>query len=435
ITEKTPKCYAITHKRDTPCGGTEHNCPLEIVKSTGKATVVEHIHFDRNGNANVYEVHGHPIFDDNGNVIQMIEYSIEITDRKKLERSLIQRTVELNSLIERSPSPIAIYTGSGELIETNRQWKGFFSIAGTRIFDKNILENEYLINNGHLHQIRKIMSGGGKIKTEPILLKLESKIVVFNIYSTENEYGKVDRIVCLIEDRSDEVKRAEIKNELKVQKKLSAAVIDILESERMRVSKELHDQIGQKLLLAKLELEMIEEIPNDEKFNLKKVKDQLLEVSKDIKSVIYSLHPAELETYGLIDAVDLMLKKFADLSKIKVNFNCVGKYFRANKKIELNIYRIIQEAFNNISKHSFAKNIEVELQFTNDLISVNIKDDGVGFSVRSLENKKLNNGSGYGLISMKERTYISGGEFSIHSEPGNGTNIQIKIPLNVISHE
>lgn len=83
-------CYAMTHHRASPCTEPEHTCPLAVVKCTGKPVTVEHIHYDADGNARDYEVHGYPIFDDHGKVIQMVEYSIDITERKRLEKALVE---------------------------------------------------------------------------------------------------------------------------------------------------------------------------------------------------------------------------------------------------------------------------------------------------------------------------------------------------------
>jgi PAS domain-containing protein len=101
ISNANPKCYAVTHRRDKPCGGEEHKCPLQIVKRTKRATTLEHAHFDKHGNERMFEVHGHPIFDEDGNVIQMIEYTIDITERKKLEKQLadsLEKEKELSDL-------------------------------------------------------------------------------------------------------------------------------------------------------------------------------------------------------------------------------------------------------------------------------------------------------------------------------------------------
>jgi hypothetical protein len=83
-------CYAVTHHRDTPCGGAEHPCTIEEVKRTGRAVTLEHTHFDKDNNRRDVEVHGYPIFDREGKIVQVIEYTIDITERKKLERQLFE---------------------------------------------------------------------------------------------------------------------------------------------------------------------------------------------------------------------------------------------------------------------------------------------------------------------------------------------------------
>jgi signal transduction histidine kinase len=128
ISNANPKCYAVTHRRDKPCGGGEHKCPLQIVKKTKKATTLEHTHYDKQGNERVFEVHGHPIFDEDENVIQMIEYTIDITERKKLERQLadsLEKEKELSDLKSRFISttshefrtPLTSILGTSELLE------------------------------------------------------------------------------------------------------------------------------------------------------------------------------------------------------------------------------------------------------------------------------------------------------------------------------
>jgi len=93
-------CYELTHHRDTPCDGQDHPCPLQEVLKTGKPCILDHVHFDKDGNEIFVEVHGYPICDDEGRVIQMIEYSLDITDKKNAEHALQKANEELEARVE-----------------------------------------------------------------------------------------------------------------------------------------------------------------------------------------------------------------------------------------------------------------------------------------------------------------------------------------------
>ena len=100
LSEESPTCYALTHGRSEPCRKDDHPCPIEEIKVTGRPTTVEHIHLDKNGNKRIIEIDAFPIFDKEGNLSQIIEYSIDITERKKAEAELIKHREQLEDLVK-----------------------------------------------------------------------------------------------------------------------------------------------------------------------------------------------------------------------------------------------------------------------------------------------------------------------------------------------
>ncbi|MFH0825680.1 MAG: response regulator [Pseudomonadota bacterium] len=114
-------CYALTHGRDTPCESNDLACPLEQVKKTGRPATVEHVHHDAAGNSRVVEVHAYPIFDGDGNVAKVIEYALDITDRKAAENKLTELLETSSHIVRNMPSGLLIfqYQAPGELFLVN----------------------------------------------------------------------------------------------------------------------------------------------------------------------------------------------------------------------------------------------------------------------------------------------------------------------------
>lgn len=143
IDSKSIKCHSLTHKSDSPCQSSKHPCPLEIVKETKKTTTVEHIHFDEHGNPRDIEVHGYPIFDNDNNVVQMIEYSLDITERKLAENKL-KSSEDLFSLFMHH-SPIYTYikevsSTESRVIQASENFIEMIGISGTNMIGKKMEE-------------------------------------------------------------------------------------------------------------------------------------------------------------------------------------------------------------------------------------------------------------------------------------------------------
>ncbi len=112
-------CHTISHQSDTPCNSGEHPCPIEIIKKTKEPVILEHIHYNQEGNPSNVEVHAYPVFDSEGNICQIIEYSIDITARKRAEMALLESEKKYRMVLEANPDPIVVYDMEGKVAYLN----------------------------------------------------------------------------------------------------------------------------------------------------------------------------------------------------------------------------------------------------------------------------------------------------------------------------
>lgn len=136
-------CYSLTHNRKQPCRGKSHICPLKEVKRTKKPVTVEHIHYDKDGEPRYFEIHRFPIFDEAGNVVQMIEYSLDITDRKRVEEALLESEAKWRSLTEYSPDYIMLLNRHAKILFINHTVAGLSreEVIGTSFYDYALPEH------------------------------------------------------------------------------------------------------------------------------------------------------------------------------------------------------------------------------------------------------------------------------------------------------
>ncbi len=210
-------------------------------------------------------------------------------------------------------------------------------------------------------------------------------------------------------------------------KYLSSSLQDKLEGEKRRIAGGLHDSIGQNLLLMKLELQSLSDtIPLQDNNDIKKIIESLEKTIADLKVIILDLKPRILEEMGLIPALRTLCHRISAETGINGTVDVSGMEQRLDGKTEITIYRIIQEALNNIIKHSGASEFNIQLINTERLIRLMISDDGKGIAEKDRKNTK-----GLGLMNMRERIETMKGSFKIDSEIGRGTLLIFEIPKEI----
>jgi len=211
-------------------------------------------------------------------------------------------------------------------------------------------------------------------------------------------------------------------------KHLTAKLFQSQEIACKRIARELHDETGSALIGINFNLEAAEKITPPDDLNMKNIigniKQQINHTYQEMRRISHLLHPALLTDLGLEPALDSYLNQMAKQSSLKIDFKMIGFTGRIHPDIETVLYRFSQAALSNTIKYSKATVFKLSI-IRGPLIIFIAEDDGIGFNLDEMNHKRPS----LGLLSMKERTTIMGGRFSIHSKPGSGTHIRIEIPL------
>lgn len=201
------------------------------------------------------------------------------------------------------------------------------------------------------------------------------------------------------------------------------------EEERRRISRELHDETGQALMVLRFQLEMLATSARnpEQKANIQESLDVLDRTIEGLRRIIARLSPRVLEEFGLLAAIRRHAQLLASQTRMKARVELPGEISNVDHDIEVALYRSAQEALHNIAKHSRAQNFLVRLRSARDEIHLEIEDDGVGVLVKAPDDGR------YGLTGMRERAVALGGSMTIQSRRGRGTQIRIILPFR--SHE
>ncbi len=203
------------------------------------------------------------------------------------------------------------------------------------------------------------------------------------------------------------------------------------ESERKRIAGELHDSIGQSLLVIKNRAALgIQDVSNMTKAlkQFDEISATVTDALSEVRYIAHNLHPYQLENIGLAAALRSMLTKIAESTSIKISGEIGDVDGMVLPKNEINVYRIIQEAMNNVLKHSEASEATVTVAAENSTLVITIEDNGKGFDPKA--DKKS---GGMGVKGIDERVNILNGSYAISSSPGGGTTVEVRIPVELMS--
>ena len=210
---------------------------------------------------------------------------------------------------------------------------------------------------------------------------------------------------------------------------LAGQLLTAQEEDRRRISRDLHDDINQRLAMLSMDLRRMEKDPSSDpehlRAEIRRVSEHLTTVSDDVRQMAYRFHPSILDDLGLAKAVRRLVDDFSARTGIKSTYVHKDPLTALPAEPTICLYRVAQESLSNIVRHAQASHVEIELICEDDVVSLSVRDNGVGFDAGHLAQV----GGHLGLLSMKERVRLAKGTLEVESALTLGTQIRVEIPL------
>jgi PAS domain S-box-containing protein len=238
--------------------------------------------------------------------------------------------------------------------------------------------------------------------------------------------GRMLRMIGIVADITDQKAAEEAISDV------SRKLVQAQEQERIRIARDLHDDIAQRLALCVVGLEHLQQQAPDAETELctriGELRTQLRDIANDVQAISRELHSSKLEYLGIVVASRSLCKEFSERYQVEIRFESYNMPDSMPLQSSLSLFRVLQEALHNAAKHSKGKFFDVKLWQSSEEIHLTVEDRGVGFDVDAAMK-----GRGLGLTSMRERLRLVNGELSIDSKPNRGTTVHARVPFTYSS--
>ncbi len=360
----------------------------------------------------------------------LLGISQNITGHKEAEEKL-RRNEEHLQLILNSVKDYAIFTMTkdGIIDSWNPGAENMFGYTKQEILGRpfKLIFTPEDRENSVPEQKLKNAAETGRVDSDHIQhRKNGERFMVGGVLSPIYDKDRLRGFVKVVRDQTEKIKVQKAIHE----REMLQQFVKTQEDERRRVARDLHDHLGQRLTALRLHLETIRKVCGDNGdlcIWIEKAQFVAEQLDREVDFLAWELRPAALDQLGLEAALANYVSEWSHYSGIQAEFHTAGLgKMRLKPEIEINLYRIAQEALNNIIKHAKAENVSVMLKKRDGSVVLIVEDDGVGFDSEA----KKKSIDGLGLIGMSERADYCKGKLEIESAPDKGTTLFIIIPLS-----
>jgi PAS domain S-box-containing protein len=363
-------------------------------------------------------------------------YSIihDVTDRTLAQEQLRIGEMLFRQFVFSTPAAVAMFDTGMNYLLTSKRWIEDFKLNHPALQGKRLHDTFPDIPEGWKNVIDTAL-GGNTATSEEELVALPDGSKEWIRWEIQPWYQKQDTIggIIIFTELITERKKAdEAEKNLIRQKVRLASRLETIEEERRKISRELHDGLGQMITAAVMNVELIENAirtRSDQAIEyVESVKVILDTTIQEVRNISQDLRPAILDDFGLIPALRLLCEDFSKVSGIDITMGAFDLNERLPSGLEITVYRICQEAISNIVRHADATEAGIQLYRRSNTVLVVIQDNGKGFDPVTIRTDLSRIGSG--LTNIKERVELHNGRLQIESAPGQGLELIIEIPLN-----
>lgn len=379
----------------------------------------------RSGGIRWWRQRNFPIQDPAGRRIAVEGLIIDVTDEK-------ERQMEFESIIRTSLDGFWVMdVHNGALLEVNDAYCRMTGYSREELVGQTISLVEAMETpeetTRHLQQLME--NGRGRFETQHRCK--DGRIIDVEVSSTFISLGEKNYVFLRdITDRNRITK--DLKQKTRHLQEISFRMSEIAEAERKEISQELHDQTGQTLTALGINLSILmnslpPDLPEPVRNRLQDSIDLVGQTTYQLRSLVTQFRPPVLDDFGLVAALHGIAGPFEKRTGIPVEI--IGEEItpRPEGRVDTNLFRIAQEALNNVAKYARAKKVVIIIQSIDNRLHLSITDDGVGFDLEQLE--KNGRGDRLGLLSMGERAMALGGTCRIDSRPAQGTEVVVEVPV------
>ncbi len=428
---------ALIGKTNREIGVPEHYCRfwgerIEKVFETGQA-IEEENEFPTIDGIRVYQSRFVAEKGKDGAITSVLMVSRDITDRKRAEEFLR----EYKKVIESSQDMIAVVDRNYHYLIVNKAFLKYRSVGREQIVGRPVSEvlgkdvfEEYIKKNLDACLKGEVVQYGMKY-TYP---ELGERDLWVSYFPVEDPKG-INRVASVIRDITEMRCMEEKLRESEIRRRLNAQILIAQENERRIIAHEIHDGFGSQLATVKYKVEsflrdMDKNVIGKAGESLESVIPVLRESLLEVQRIQMNLHPSILDDLGVLPTIEWFCREFEETyPSIRIEKEILVEENDISPSLKIVIYRTLQEAMDNIAKHSKADLAYLSLPKTGGKIELLVRDNGRGFDLKKVTGSQ-NSRQGFGLVSMRERTELSGGSFSIDSTEGEGTIVRASWPLS-----